>query len=139
MTLTDTTVPPAPPLSSARIAGLLVGDLLMFAMFVAIGRRSHSEPVSVGEIATVAAPFAIGWLATAPWLKLFRPEVAANPKAALTRTALAWTLAAPIGLALRTFAWGREFKLPFAITTFLFNLVILLLWRGTAARKLRRV
>jgi len=126
------------PASAGHIAGLVAGDLVMFALFVAIGRRSHSEQVSVAEIANVAAPFAIGWLATAPWLKLFRREVAASPSAALGRTALAWSLAAPIGLALRTFAWGREFKLPFAITTFLFNLVLLLLWRGAAAWKLRR-
>lgn len=122
--------------STGHMPGLLVGDLAMFGLFVLIGRRSHSEAVSPREILHIAAPFAIGWLAVAPWFKLFRADVYRNFKAVLGRTALAWSIAAPIGLALRTFVWGREFKLPFAITTFLFNLVILLIWRGLAARKL---
>ena len=125
--------------STGRVLGLIVGDLIMFGLFVALGRRSHNESVSVGEIVTVAAPFAIGWVAVAPWCKLFRPEIYGNPKLALQRTALAWTLAAPLGLALRTVVWGREFKPAFAITTYIFNLLLLLVWRGWAARKMRKI
>ena len=125
--------------STGRMLGLVVGDLIMFGLFVALGRRSHSESVGVGEIVTVAAPFAIGWLAVAPWFKLFRPDVYGAPKLALQRTALAWTFAAPLGLALRTVAWGREFKPTFAITTYIFTLLLLLGWRGWAARKMRKI
>ena len=134
--VSDQPVPARP--SSGRTLGIIVGDLVMFGLFVAIGRRSHSEPTTFGAIVQIAAPFALGWLAVAPWFKLFRPEVYTAPKIVLQRTAAAWTVAAPLGLALRTFAWGREFKLPFAITTFLFNLALLLAWRGLTARKLQR-
>jgi hypothetical protein len=122
-----------------RTLGLIVGDVTMFGLFVAIGRRSHSEPTTFGEIVQIAAPFALGWLAVAPWFKLFRPEVYTAPRRALVHTTAAWALAAPLGLALRTFAWNREFKIAFAITTFLFNLALLLLWRGLIARKLKRL
>ncbi|MBA3468457.1 MAG: DUF3054 domain-containing protein [Herpetosiphonaceae bacterium] len=124
--------------SIGRTLGIIVGDLIMFGLFAAIGRRSHSEPTTFGDIVQIAAPFAIGWLAVAPWFKLFRPEVYGSTKIVLQRTAAAWALAAPVGLALRTLGWGKEFKIAFAITTFLFNLVLLLAWRGWTARKLQR-
>lgn len=119
--------------------GIIAGDIIMFGLFAAIGRRAHNEPTSLGEIVQIAAPFAIGWLAVAPWFKLFRPEVYTAPGVALRRTAAAWALAAPLGLALRTFGWNREFKVAFAITTFIFNLTLLLIWRGLTARKLKRL
>ena len=121
--------------SVGRTIGLVVGDALIFALFVVLGRRSHSEGVTLSEIIHVAAPFAIGWFAVAPWFKLYNYDVSGSPKLAMKQTALAWCFAAPIGLALRTFAWGKAFMPTFAITTFLVNLVLLVVWRGFVARR----
>lgn len=121
--------------SVGRTLGLVFGDACIFALFVVLGRRSHSEGVTAGEVVTIAAPFAIGWFASAPWFKLYDYAVSSTPKLAMKRAALAWCVAAPIGLALRTLVWGKEFKLSFAITTFLVNLVLLVVWRGVVARR----
>ena len=121
------------PSNSARVIGLIVGDVAIFALFVIIGRRSHAEGVNAMDVVNVAAPFVIGWGIAAPLLKLYTPAISDHTKTALQRTALAWCLAAPIGLTLRSVLWKHDFKPGFAITTFIFNMILLLAWRGWSA------
>ncbi|MBM7841806.1 DUF3054 domain-containing protein [Herpetosiphon giganteus] len=121
------------PDNSARVIGLIVGDVAIFALFVIIGRLSHEEGVNADAVINVAAPFVIGWGVAAPLLKLYTPAVSEHTKTALQRTALAWCVAAPIGLVLRSLVWKHDFKPGFAITTFIFNMILLLAWRGWSA------
>ncbi len=123
-------------LSGGHVAALAVGDVAVFAAFAFLGRSAHNEGVNIGEIATIAAPFALGWLAVSPWTGMFRAEVATQPKTALGRTAATWALAGPVGLGLRAL-FGRDVPLSFAITTLIINCVLLLIWRGLAAWRLR--
>lgn len=124
----------------ARIATLVVGDALVFLIFAAIGRNSHGEAsglAAIPQIVLTAAPFAIGWFIVAPFVGAYRRKLADQPKAMAMRTALAWLLSWPVGLLLRWFFVDRLKTPPttagdftaFAIVTFLFNMVVLLVWR----------
>ncbi|MHB8599944.1 MAG: DUF3054 domain-containing protein [Ktedonobacteraceae bacterium] len=124
----------------ARIATLAVGDAIVFLIFAAIGRNSHGEASglsAIPQIVLTAAPFAVGWFIVAPFLGVFRRGLADEPKAMAMRTALAWLLSWPVGLLLRWFFVDRLKNPPtsaadftsFATVTFLFNMVVLLVWR----------
>ena len=123
-----------------RIATLVVGDAIVFLIFAAIGRNSHGEATglaAIPQIVLTAAPFAIGWFIVAPFIGAYRRELADQPKAMAMRTALAWLLSWPVGLLLRWFFVDRLKNPPtsadaftaFATVTFLFNMVVLLVWR----------
>ncbi len=124
----------------ARIATLAVGDAIVFLIFAAIGRNNHGEAsglAAIPQIVLTAAPFAIGWFIVAPFIGVFRRKLADEPKAMAMRTALAWLLSWPVGLLLRWFFVDRLKNPPtsidaftaFATVTFLFNMVVLLIWR----------
>jgi hypothetical protein len=119
-----------------RSAVLVAGDALAFMVFAALGRASHSEAAGLSAILQVvetAAPFAIGWYAVAPFVGVYRAELAQQPRRLLERTALAWLLAWPIGLLLRALIRQTTIPLSFAIVTLIANLLILLGWRGVFA------
>ncbi|MEO8970612.1 MAG: DUF3054 domain-containing protein [Ktedonobacteraceae bacterium] len=124
----------------ARIATLVVGDAIVFFIFAAIGRNNHGEAsglAAIPQIVLTAAPFAIGWFIVAPFIGVYRRVLADQPKAMAMRTALAWLLSWPVGLLLRWFFVDR-IKIPptsaadftaFATVTFLFNMIVLMVWR----------
>lgn len=128
---------PAAP-SRRRQLGLALGDCAVFGLFALLGRRSHGDAAPIADIARIAAPFALAWLASAPWAGLYREPLISQPRQAASRAALTWLAAGPLGLALRSLVFGSEFKPAFAITTMLFNLLLLLGWRAGAAALLRR-
>jgi hypothetical protein len=72
-------------------------------------------------------------LLAAPFLGVFRSDVAALPRRILVRTLVAWLIACPIGLLLWSLVRQRPIQPAFAIVTFLTNLVVLLGWRGAFA------
>jgi hypothetical protein len=116
-----------------RVALLAAGDALAFMVFSAIGRASHSEAAglaALAQVAETAAPFAIGWFVVAPLAGAFRAEIVAQPRRMLTRTALGWLLAWPVGLLLRALIRQTSIPLSFAIVTLITNMLILLGWRG---------
>lgn len=128
------------------IALLVIGDIIAFLVFAAIGRRSHGEAAGLTamfEVAQTAAPFIIGWFLAAPFLKAYRLDTAGAGVAParrtalvgplLKRTALAWLVACPIGLVLRALFLSRGIPLSFAIITFITNLFLLGGWRSAFA------
>ena len=120
---------------------LVAGDALAFLVFSATGRASHGEAAGFAaalQVAETAAPFIVGWLLVAPLAGAYRPDVVVSPRAMAARTALAWLIACPVGLALRALLRQTGIPLSFAITTFLFNLAILLAWRLVYASLARR-
>jgi hypothetical protein len=119
-----------------QIGTLVAGDYIAFNVVTAIGLLSHGELTGlgrIGEILTIATPFAAGWFAVAPWLGAFRADVATQPKRTLARSALAWLIALPIGLLLWSLVRQKSVQPAFAIVTFITNLIVLLGWRGTFA------
>jgi Protein of unknown function (DUF3054) len=119
---------------------LAAGDLLAFLLFAALGRHSHEEAGNLAQLVGTAAPFAISWFAVAPWLGAFPKAPRFQPRNLLSRTALAWLCAWPIGLLLRAVLLRRGVPLSFALVVLAANAVFLLGWRGLyAVARMRRV
>jgi hypothetical protein len=123
-------------LNARRVAALAAGDLAAFNAVTAIGLLSHGQLTgldALGEVATVAAPFAIGWFLIAPFAGAFRGDIAGQPRRILPRAALAWLIALPIGLLLWSLIRHRPVQPAFAAVTFITNLIVLLGWRAVFA------
>jgi hypothetical protein len=136
MALTDRSQPVSSVLDARRIATLAAGDLVAFNVVTAIGLFSHAELTgldALGEVVIVAAPFAISWFLIAPFVGAFRADIAGQPRRILPRATLAWLIALPIGLLLWSLIRQKQIQLPFAVVTFITNLVVLLGWRGVFA------
>ena len=136
MALTDRSQPAPSALNARRIATLATGDLVAFNIVTAIGLLSHGELTglnALGQVAIIAAPFAIGWFLIAPFAGAFRADIAGQPQRILPRAALAWLIALPIGLLLWSLIRQKEIQPAFAVVTFITNLIVLLGWRGAFA------
>ncbi|MEO7909074.1 MAG: DUF3054 domain-containing protein [Roseiflexaceae bacterium] len=136
MALTDHSQPVANVWSIRRIATLAAGDLVAFNVVTAIGLLSHGELTgldALGQVAIVAAPFAIGWFLIAPFAGAFRSDIASQPRRILPRAALAWLIALPLGLLFWSLIRQKQIQPAFAIVTFITNLIVLLGWRGVFA------
>jgi hypothetical protein len=112
---------------------LVIGDLLCFLIFSALGRNTHRESsgfTAILQIFQTALPFAAGWFLVAPFVGAFRHKILAHPRAMVMRTALAWLLAWPVAMLLRgIFVDHSVPPLSFAIVVLLFNMLLLLIWR----------
>ena len=136
MALTDRSQPAPSALNARRIATLATGDLVAFNIVTAIGLLSHGELTglnALGQVAIIAAPFAIGWFLIAPFAGAFRADIAGQPRRILPRAALAWLIALPIGLLLWSLIRQKPIQPAFAVVTFITNLIVLLGWRGVFA------
>jgi hypothetical protein len=136
MALTDRSQPISRSNDARYIATLAAGDLVAFNVVTAIGLLSHGQLTgldALGEVATIAAPFAIGWFIVAPFAGAFRDDIAGRPRRILPRAALAWLIALPIGLLLWSLIRQKPVQPAFAVVTFITNLIVLLGWRGVFA------
>jgi len=127
---------------SWRVAALVIGDLVSFVVFAAVGRRSHSEAAgldAVGQIARTALPFALGWLLVSPFAGAFRRDKTSTPARMLARTELAWLAAWPATLLLRwALADDHQVQPSFAVVILIANAVFLGLWRTAFSLLTRR-
>ena len=119
-------------------ATLIGGDAAVISLFVLLGLCSH-EGVSLAGWARNAVPLTAAWLVIGGALGVFRPEVASSLTTTLQRTALAWPLAAVVGLGARYFVLGHGLAVSFVVVTLLTNLVMLLVWRTAYAATRRAV
>jgi DUF3054 family protein len=112
---------------------LVIGDLLCFLIFTALGRNTHGEAsgfAAIPQIILTALPFAAGWFLVSPFVGAFRRKILAEPRAMVMRTALAWLLSWPVAMLLRGIFVDHGIPpLDFAIVVLLFNMVLLLVWR----------
>lgn len=114
---------------------LLIGDLLALFLFVLVGQADHqtintANPL-VGALPNVLS-LGIPWLILA-WLLRAYPRGEAAPPALpgfLGRSALAWVIAAPLGLLVRMLYLGRgSIPIPFLLVTLAAGGLFLLGWR----------
>ena len=112
---------------------LVIGDLLCFLIFVALGRNSHGEAsgfAAIPQIILTALPFVAGWFLVSPLVGAFRHKILSQPRAMVIRTALAWLLSWPVAMLLRGIFYDHGIPpLSFAIIVLLFNMLLLLVWR----------
>jgi hypothetical protein len=110
-----------------------LADIVAIVVFVAIGRRNHSEGESVDAILTVAAPFlialAVGWIAARAWTRPMQVETAF----------VIWPITVAIGMVLRNLVFDRGTALPFVIVATVVTGVFLVGWRMVAAVAERRI
>ena len=113
-------------------AALVVGDAAVISLFVLLGLSSH-EGISLAGWARNAVPLTAAWLVIGGALGVFRPEVASSLTSTLQRTALAWPIAAVVGLVARYLVLGHGLAASFVVVTLLTNLAMLLVWRTAFA------
>jgi hypothetical protein len=81
---------------------LVVGDVVAIMVVTLVGFATHRElgTAPVNRLLATFVPLLIGWALAAPWMGLFDPSIAANPRM-LWRPALAMALAGPLAAFLR--------------------------------------
>lgn len=108
---------------------LLTGDLVAFLLFVYYGKLAHHLPVTFIGMLETLAPFLIGWLIAMLLFRSYSPRAYESAGRLLLSTLLTWTVAAPIGLVLRSWWTGVPITLLFTAVTYFITLGFLLGWR----------
>lgn len=122
-----TTETPSTAPTTARAALLaFAADVLCVLIFVTVGRRNHSETVTVTGVAQTAGPFlaglAIAWLQSRAWRR---------PTAILPTGLTVWVGTVAIGMAVRA-GLGGGVAVSFIVVATLVTGALLLGWRSVA-------
>lgn len=119
-------------MSPSRTLILAAGDLITLLLFVVIGQADHdtlnqSNPI-LGALPNLL-PLAAPWLVVAFLLQAY-PRKPMSLAQFMARSALAWLIAAPLGLWLRAILQDRAvIPLPFVLVTLGIAGLMLLSWR----------
>ncbi|MCA9871772.1 MAG: DUF3054 domain-containing protein [Caldilineae bacterium] len=119
-------------MSPSRNLILAIGDLIALLVFVIIGQADHNtlnqgNPI-LGALPNLVA-LAVPWLIIAFLLRAY-PRTPMRLAPFMGRSALAWLIAAPLGLLLRAVLQSRGgIPIPFLIVTLLAGGALLLGWR----------
>lgn len=115
---------------------MAAGDVLVFLIFAFGGRETH-EPDSaslIGDLIRIMIPFVVTWFVVAIPIGVLRPDVLHQPRRASAQTLIAWLIAGPLAILLRSLLLGSGVILvPFFIVTMGLNAALLLVWHGTYA------
>jgi peptidoglycan/LPS O-acetylase OafA/YrhL len=115
-----------------RGLGWLTVDVISVLVFCALGRRSHSEGLTVTGVATTAWPFLtgtlIGWLVSRGWRR---------PTAVAPTGVIVWVCTVAVGMLLRK-ASSASVAAAFIVVAASVTAVLLLGWRVAAGLMLRR-
>ncbi len=113
-----------------RTAILVLGDIIVFLVFAAIGRRSHSEGGNILGIAITALPFAAAWFIVSPFVGAFKRGIEYTPGKMSLRTFLGWLAAWPLAMLFRgIFVDQGVPPWTFALITLVTNTILLQVWR----------
>ena len=114
---------------SGGIAGLMAGDIVVFALVTITGFAQHNELVSTGlRLLTTFLPLTASWLLLAPFSGVLDTGRAADPRQ-LWRPFYAMLLAAPLAGWIRG-AWLNQPVIPiFVVVLGGVSAVALLAWR----------
>lgn len=108
---------------------LLAGDLLAFLLFAYYGKLAHHLPVSFLGLLDTLAPFLVGWIVAILLVRTYSPRAYRSFGRLLLFTFLTWTIACPIGLAIRPWWTGVPMTWVFSWVAYLITLAFLLGWR----------
>jgi hypothetical protein len=113
------------PTSTVTLSAALDGVLVL--VFVALGRQSHNEGITLLGTAETAWPFliglAVGWVLTRAWR---------NPLGILLPGTILWACTLVIGMLLRVVS-SQGVALPFVIVATVTLALFLIGWRALAA------
>lgn len=118
---------PAPSARPGFAALALMIDAVLVLAFVAIGRRSHAEGITISGVAETGWPFlaalGLGWLVARAWR---------DPLGIRSPALVIWATTVVGGVALRLVS-GQGAQVGFIIVTALVLGLFLLGWRALAA------
>ena len=125
---------PAPSTRPGAVALAFVVDAVLVLVFVAIGRRSHTEGITISGVAETGWPFlaalGLGWLVARAWR---------GPLGIRSPALVIWAATVVGGVALRLVS-GQGAQVSFIIVTALVLGLFLLGWRSlTAFVRSRRI
>ncbi len=112
-----------------RYALLLMGDTIVFLLFIFLGTLSHEGIVSLGVFARNLLPFGLSWLFISPWLGAFRKSTIAEPKKAWWRVPLIWLVCGTIAVLVRDLLFDRPFVWSFFLVSVSVQGALLEVWR----------
>jgi len=110
---------------------LATGDLLMFVVFVAIGRKFHGESEALPEVMTTAAPFMLGWFASTPLLGAYTSSATSSWSSMFATLLRCSAIGLPVGLATRGLMTSHVPDASMAAVTLVVCSVLLAGWRST--------
>lgn len=117
---------------------LVIGDILAILVVSLAGFITHYGEISGWRWITTFIPVLVGWLVIAPWLGVYRLELAGR-SSQVWRAALAAFLSAPLAAWLRG-AWLNSAILPvFVLVLGLTDAFGLMIWRLIGSRLVRRI
>ncbi|MCC0563771.1 DUF3054 domain-containing protein [Brevibacillus borstelensis] len=108
---------------------LLAGDLAAFLLFTYYGKLAHGLPATASGIMETLAPFLLAWILVALFFHPYRRRSLEKAGTQLLNVLLMWTIAAPIGLVIRTLWLGTPLTWLFAAVAYFIMLAFLLGWR----------
>lgn len=111
------------------VSMLVIGDVVVFTLFTALGRLSHKMAVVDSGLFITAAPIIAAWLVVGTALGAFSEKAMSGPLPMLKWTSLSWLVACPLGIGLRALLLDRAFSVPFMAVTLGLAWIVLLLWR----------
>ncbi|MBI4339901.1 MAG: DUF3054 domain-containing protein [Chloroflexi bacterium] len=117
---------------------LVAGDLLVFLLFVVIGRADHKASLSALDVLEGMAPFALAWLLISPWMGAYRPPATSAPRQAWWRILLAALACGAVALLARSWWYGRPMVPSFVAVALAFQSLLLVAWRAAYILVARR-
>lgn len=122
----------------AQAGWLIAGDVLAILVVTMIGFLTHYGDTEGWRWLTTFLPVLFAWLMIAPWLGVYRTDLACQLRE-VWRPMLAALLSAPLAATLRG-AWLNAAVLPLFVGVLgLTNALGFLIWRGTWAILMQRV
>jgi hypothetical protein len=117
----------------AQLAGLILGDAVVFGLVTIAGFTRHGELGGLGgagwRLLTTFLPLCVAWGLIAPWLGAFDPSRAVQPRQ-LWRPLLAMALAAPMVGWLRGLWLNEAIPPVFVLVIGAFSALGIILWRS---------
>ena len=118
---------------SPRTLALALGDLLLIALFVALGELRHEQTGLVRTGMTLLS-FLVGWGVAASLVGAYSPRASRSVGSAATLTAVSWLLGTLLAQGLRATAlFPGDAALTFLLVSLGVGLVLLVPWRVLAA------
>jgi hypothetical protein len=120
-----------------QVRWLLLGDTLAILVVTLIGFLTHYGAIEDWRWLTTFLPVLAAWLAMAPWLGVYRTDLACQPRQ-IWRPILAALLSAPLAATLRG-AWLNAAVLPLFVAVLgLTNALGFFVWRGAWSIAMQR-
>lgn len=124
------------PLPARRTVGLLVGDLVVLALFIAAGLLEHNVAPWEYPVYSVltAVPFVSAWLLVAPTLGAYADRTVESVRTTIVLVTVIWTVASLVGGAIRATTYFHGNAPPsFLAVNIGVGLLLLVPWRLSVA------